>query len=1045
MRGLLLALLLAVPAAAQLYPPSWKPISVSKWGGLNLLNDTTMIDGDCQDCQNVLTDNSYLEKRPGNVLLKTILAGYGVTYVNDWTAPSGSRYLIAQASGTIYQTNFSGAPVALSTIAAGYNLTMTPAFSKAYFADGARALWYWDGTSTATATDPTSGAAAPICTYTVFKDNRIFCGNIPNASSSQVDVSSSGGANYWQVPADAASVDNAPNSFLFTPDDGDYITCMAATPWGVFVGKRYSSYMIKGNGNLSYDPRILDPRIGCVDNRSVQVDYGVLKWLSIDGVYGYDGAGPPHILTRELDPLMKKIRQGQTSEGQWATQLQPDWASGTTSSTTYPTPPADWNFTSVPGEIFPSSFTLHDDNTNPSLQTNGKVGFSSDTLVNIDTQTYPLDIGVAQVLPSSTGVQVWMSSFPSGGYSALYTTWTVTSGAFDLATANLYFPELGNNILAPDGVLYYPAGTNTLYTVAASSSGSPTSGWNYGFWSIVWEPGYELNGSKTYGKCAVLNGDVCFEYDFISDRPVEGAWTGYGVSATQSSCSGTSCTYSFSLIKSVAGSKTAFANASANITTNSSSVVFSTVSVSLAPGGQFIIYLGTSPIVHGYDSGASGKIAKISSLSLNLDTCLNKPCNEYGINTAANLNLKGYGSGSIVSRIYDSGLTTPLPGIFLSSYTLQGVTGISTPETELDFYVRASSSPNNDLWTAWQASSNNVVVTSLNKRYWQYEALFTSRVASATVQLGTVDLVGVATGYYYSKVNFVGANITAWKQFAVTEGTPGTYGYSVRAATYAFAAGATSPTWTSQSANQNISIATGSYAQFRLDSTALSNASLAEPISAVFLRWQTGANIPVASAALDRRYYLCVTISTSASTPDTCLVHQRNGKWVFWKGPTVGAMGLYNYNVVVADGGTSSKVWEIMQPGVYSDDGTAIDAYWISADFTDGVVFLGKTVHEMWVDAAPVALSSVTVSYQINKNPGWNDVTVNLDNGTAPLPSALPVINPQYGDVNKWIPLNAGIAVGKYIRVRFGDNQLDDFFRINAYQILVEDNSRTVP
>ena len=187
MLSFVIALFLAGPAAAQaggppIPSPTWKAVIEQKFGGLNLTNDSSDIGADAQACQNVLTDNTYLEKRPGNVLLTTILSGYAVTYANDWVAPTGNRYLVAQASGTIYETNFSGSPVVLSTITAGYNLSTVPQFSELYFADGFRNLWFWNGSSTGTVTDPSSGDLAPICTYVAAKDSRLWCANVPNES-----------------------------------------------------------------------------------------------------------------------------------------------------------------------------------------------------------------------------------------------------------------------------------------------------------------------------------------------------------------------------------------------------------------------------------------------------------------------------------------------------------------------------------------------------------------------------------------------------------------------------------------------------------------------------------------------------------------------------------------------------------------------------------------------------------------------------------------------------------------------------------------------
>lgn len=1033
MWSLFIAAALAVSVQAQNLPSGWKGEGVNKWGGLNLLQDSTAIDGDCQDCKNVLTDNTFLEKRPGSTLLATISSGTPVSYVNEWVSPAGTRYLIAQAGSTIYQTNFSGSPVFLSTIASGFTLTTTAAFSKLHFADGATPLWYWDGNSTATI------PGAPICTYTAFKDNRLFCANIPNASSSQVDISSAGGNGYWVVPPNASLVDNAPNQFLFTPDDGDYITCMAATPFGVFVGKRYSSYMIKGNGNLTYNARLLDPKIGCVDNRTVQMVYGVLVWLALDGVYGYDGSGPPRLISRELDPLMKTVRAGIYSDGQWATQLASDWRTGITSPGTNNLPLNSWDFFSVPGEVFPSSFTLYDDNSNHA--TEGKLGFNDDSLINIDTTTAPTSLGYAQIKPSTDGVRVWFSSFPAGNFTTTPTTWT-TYGAGSVQQ----FTPVGNAVRGSGAGL-----NNTFFTMAASQGPPPgPNGWTFGVWSVQWVPEATVTGSGNhfYGiyNTNGQNGTEVFRYDFIADQkshtnPIP-LWNGYGYVITGiDNCPGNFCTYRVDLYRNTSSFgqfNIGSGNISFSVSPANTFMGFSTVTVTKTEGGDFAVYFGTTQIITAHDSTPAANVARVSNIYLPQSSAVD---GNQGDSILGYADLKGYVSGQILSRIFDTGMTVPFAGALSSTYTLT-----ADSATSISFYVRDSTSPNNDMWSAWMASSNGVVAV-LPERYWQYQALFNTTVASSTPKLYSVELKAITTGYYYSKVDFIGPQITSWKQFAITEDHPGTYGYAIRTASYAFSQSDTSIPWVPQQANQNITASTGAYAQFRLDSTVLISADQAEPVSAVFLRWANGTYIPLASETLDRRYYLCVTISTTATAPDTCLIRQKNNKWVFFQiaSNTISAMGMFNYNIVAAEGDNSSKVLEIMQPGVYNDDGLPINAYWISSDFIGNALFNNEVLHEIWVDASPVAQSSVTVSYAMDKNKTWVDYQFSVDNGEAPDASNYPTVNPQSGDINKYIPLSAGTEVGKFIRLKISDAQLNDYFRINAYLLYTEDMGRSIP
>ena len=1056
MLGLLLAAILAAPSSAQSFPPGWKTETIKAWGGINILQDTTMIDGDAQSAINVLTDNTYLEKRPGNVFLASFTAGVPIKYVTGWNSASGSNYLVAQSSSNIYAADLSGRLISLSTITSGYDLSAVAAFSRLEFADGYRPIWYFTGSSTATVADITSGQTAPVCTVLAFQDSRLWCGNLPDGfsspgnvtnggGSSTVLLSSAGGDGYWDVPYNVNSVANSANRFDLTPNDGDQINCMASTPWGMFVGKKNSSYFIKGSDNLSYYPMVLDPKIGCVDQRSVQMNYGVFTWLAVDGVYGYAGSGKPQLLTRDLDPLFATIRNASFTRGLWSTQLQTDWATGTESTAPANIPPYVWDYFAIPGTIFPSSGTLYDDNTSPGAQpcssninpANGLpwscgVGFSSDTLVNIDTASVPLSGGYAQLaLSTSTGVSIWQSSSTNFvDYIVGSTTFTLAAGTVDPVHGGLAGGSFQNNV---------------LYTMAASKpTNSPAGGkgWNYGAWQIAWFP-YFYQSVAVYNLCG-LPGDYCFEYDFIANKTpyVNAGWSGYGIQVQQTTIE----QFVVNLEKVVSGAYTSLGSYTFGIDPESNSFTsYSTFTITRTPGGAMSVYLNGVDIIDAADNTPAAENAVETAINMFGTHGTTGGANYQGFNVVDLVSLNGYGSGSLVSRIYDTGSSDPLAGVLSSSYTLTG-----DGATSLDFYLRSSNSSTMADNPAFAASSTSLLVT-LPKRYWQYEAVFETTVASETPKLSSIELSAITTGQYYSKVDYVGTAITTWQQFSATVGTPSIYTYSVRSATYAFLAAAALPAWTTITSGSQIGISTGSYAQFEIDSTPLtsnpSGASAAEPIDAVFLHWNSGTDVPAASAALNRRYMLCVTVSSAATTPDTCLIRQKNNKWVQWSttNGSIGSLGIYNYNIVLGDGGNTGKVWDVLQPNVYSDDGSAINSSWVTADFTSGSQFLNKIYHEAWLDIQPVQNSSMTFSYSVSKSSTFVDSAFTIDDGQ-PTDPTLPVALDEFGNINKWIEPAAGFDTGKYIQAKFWDTGLPgNYWRVNDFILLVEPQSRMVP
>lgn len=382
---------------------SWQPVSVPAFGGIDALRDSGASDGttpaamDAQDAENVLTDSGYLEKRPGNVRIAQILDGYAVKLVKEWVAPSQTRYLITHSSLTVYQTDLGGSPVALSTTATGQNLDAAAGFGRLIFQDGSGGAWYWDGTSTA------SIAGMPICEKVEFGDERFWCANIPSESASRVRVSSFGSYNYFTVPSNVSQVGDAPNVFDFDKDDGEGITCFKVTPFGKFWGKRHKTGFLKGYDNLTFYKKLLDPNIGCVDDRSVQMVDGLLVWLAVDGIYGYNGTGQPQLLSRDIEPLVRRVRQINSQVAQWVVDIRADWQRGAANDGG-----RTWDAVTSPGYLIMSSQTFVDTSSN---------NFAAGTLTLVSTNS----IGSVQLHLSTRIVN-------QGDFEGSTTTWTCGGG-----------------------------------------------------------------------------------------------------------------------------------------------------------------------------------------------------------------------------------------------------------------------------------------------------------------------------------------------------------------------------------------------------------------------------------------------------------------------------------------------------------------------------------------------------------------------------------------------------------------------------------------
>lgn len=961
---------------------SWSPQFQNKFCGLDTLHESSLLDDcDAQSLQNVLTDRGYLEERTGMIrLFSPILSGFPVKQVYEYVGLSNTRYIIAHASNTIYETNLANTPLALSTAASGQNVECAVLSGDLVCDDGAGAMWDWNETSTTTV-----NGGAPICNLLATEYGRMFCG-APTTDLSQVAVSSYPGFGYW-IPSTLVPLPaNSATTFEFNPNDGDSIQCMRTTPWGLFVGKRNSSYILKGYDNTSFFVQTIDPSIGCVDQRTFQMVNGLATWMSQKGVYQWPGWGPPIWISEKIDPTYRGIRQLSSNSNFWEMQSQANWQAG---SFTTNGPKLTWDATSFPGYILPSSSSFQDNTTS---------AFSSGTIfTNIDTVTIANSIQ----LSSFTAQDNWSNNITAGHLS-----WVFTAGGW--ATNSL-----SNGINIYGNIQPADLGNAIATSSVAYSSGS----WS---WDHQWISG---GGSE-------CGAHKCFEFRFKKQDANNYYAAVYNLDTAPSG----------QLIKTVSGTKTILSNGIGDLTGAANKITHWQV-ISSTEGKRMTLYVDGIFVGSTTDTSLSGPYTA---------TEIATGDSQGGLNIAnyfANFNYYDYYSqGTFQSRIFDTQFSTPTYGI------LNATTTVATDPTEfaVSFYTRVSTSPNNDFWDSYSASSDTIAIGSAQKRYTQYEAILTTLISTKTINIPGVGYYSVSTGIYYSPVDFIGTKITGWKQINIQDyqQTNGEFQYYVRTATYSFSptqvglgSSGLSTDWTNQKNNQMISIETGTYFQWKVDSSSITSSSQAvtlanASIARSIVNWQEGTSAKPASGFMDQRYFLCVTLSTSDTTNDGCLIFQRNRNWTLLNGPSISAMSTFNFQLAGGDGSSNSKVWYMMQDGVYDDDGVSINSFWTSKDFIVGSPFFQKTFYEVWTDNQYSQGSSLNVGWSLDKNPIFTSKNIALDNSgnTTTQTNANTLITRTFP--------NGTSNYGKYIRFNFNQNLLDLPWRLNDYLFYVDVEGR---
>ena len=360
-------------------------MTVNQWGGLNTFTESGKIpDYDGQQAENVLTDAGRLETPPGNVRFQTILAGNAAKSVHEFIGPDAVKYGIFHSSQTVYFVTPTSGAVSIATMSSTEDIDAVNGFNRVFVVNGLDTPFSWNASAVSYPT------LMPICNLIEFKDERLWCAL--GGTGSEVVISSYGGFNSaWTLVNDQDADD--PTNLLFNQNDGESITCLKKTPWGMYVGKRSSSYIVKGNNTLDYYLRTIDPKIGCVNDRGLQMLDGLLIIPALEGVYAWDGSASPKLITPEIENLYLAIRQLNAFDGSQLFTTQAQWESGTNDLNNNTTV---WDTTTTPGSIQKRVF--------PSLGDTSTADFISGTLDQISTSALNIPSGSIGIARSSYGV-----------------------------------------------------------------------------------------------------------------------------------------------------------------------------------------------------------------------------------------------------------------------------------------------------------------------------------------------------------------------------------------------------------------------------------------------------------------------------------------------------------------------------------------------------------------------------------------------------------------------------------------------------------------
>lgn len=828
-----------------------------------------------------------------------------------------------------------------------------------YGADNAHdAVWKYDGTNF---TNPVN---IPACSILLLDQDRMLCSNTTGAPNS-VNFSKSGDYTIW-----AAGV-NSPDPFVdFIGTPGDQITGLSYWLGVLYIFKQYSVTACQPGDQYTTSCTQLNAFVGTSDGNSiVQAPDGLYFKGTDQNFWKFDGYNFS-ITSLRIKTTINTFTSGST--GLNIQTGQAAWQAGTQLPANVSTPV--WNTTAIAGSIFPSSTTVSDMTT---LQ------FSSGTvLTNIDTVTVPNSIQITSV----TIQDAWLNGVVPAGRLA----WTPTvdnQGTFFLNT------QSGINFIEAQSTVFSDLNTGIQTSSVTISSGS----WKFSF--MVFNSG---------NICSNIS--VCFSFRYMMNDGGD--------------------YYELKLLDTV----TDYSNKTLQVNKN----VSGASTVLLSTGVRILSYSSSPGNIHTFEvqRSSDGRISFLFDNVYSTGTTFG----DVSITSSTHIQIVASGrtnvidpmfsnfyayryvsTATFISREFDTGFSTPTWGPFSSTFTVAS----NNSDGQVDFYTQVSTSPNNDMWDAKIASSDTIRLTNAQKRYVRYEADLIA-TSTKTPNVSVVALTAATTGTYVSQCINPPSTISGWGILScnTTITGNGTLTFYSTSAVNCIGLGTTANLgagyWTTTANNSNITVATNTAYAFRFDSTLTSSTDTAQ-VNACTINWKVGTVPPPVWGVYlpqNNAIYWSGDINNSTSTNRTFKYDLNNTSW-FPFDLSMQAPLIYKNKLYFGSG--NGGFWELYGQGIYGDNGSPVNSFWISKDWNLGEAFQEKSLASVSLVALNQGSGNLTVTQSAD---GSNPSVFSLSIGTTTTTS--------YIRDNYLVPVTSPFT---FYNVEFSNNAANNPWSIQGYRL----------
>lgn len=334
--------------------------------------------------------------------------------------------------------------------------------------------------------------------------------------------------------------------------------------------------------------------------------------------------------------------------------------------------------------------------------------------------------------------------------------------------------------------------------------------------------------------------------------------------------------------------------------------------------------------------------------------------------------------------------------------------------------------------------THSVTFTSVSSAYSAFNAVQVRSViqpsVNATHQLDVTisSMVFAASGVLFQPTSFnIGSNIASFSimTFADTTQGNGSISYALYMDTNSSIVLTDTNTFVSSqtiTSGQVPTVATNTWAVMV---PILSRGYPTETVSvqSMSLKWNEANVSPiVASLAYEKDSFWFVALSSTTGN-DTGLVYDRNGAWTKYTGLPVYSATLYR-NKPYFGSNLGGYVYRFQVDGVYSDDGAAINAYWISKEFDFGYPVSDKTMLRYYITAQRNTTSSLDFSYGVNRG--------SLTSQISPTESSLSLGSVSGFFRRSVVPFSITYSKGISHRVKFANSDVDEYFDILSLSLV---------